>query len=167
MRRELLHPRRTHGLFRAVNLRKHCRQAGGNASVARGAYSTPSRSWAPTYGRGKSARGCTPSEGWAASSLTPGLKKRIPRTSLCTGELNAIRKHKGFLCSPFYGRACRWAILGELKPKGPKGPLPVRTRRARLGSPKRSFMSTFDLSLFRVRNPALNFHDAALLNIYV
>ena len=26
-----------------------------------------------------------------------------------------------FLCSPFYGRACRWAMLGELKPKGPKG----------------------------------------------
>jgi len=43
-------------------------------------------------------------------------------TSLCTGELNAIRKHKCFLSSPFYGRACRWAMLGELKPKGPKGP---------------------------------------------
>jgi len=28
-------------------------------------------------------------------------------TSRCTGELNAIRKHKCFLCSPFYGRACR------------------------------------------------------------
>jgi len=40
-------------------------------------------------------------------------------TSLCTGELDAIRKHKCFLCSPFYGRACRWAMLGELKPKGP------------------------------------------------
>ena len=26
-----------------------------------------------------------------------------------------------FLSSPFYGRACRWAMLGELKPKGPKG----------------------------------------------
>ena len=41
-------------------------------------------------------------------------------TSLCTGEQNAIRKHKCFPCSPFYGRACRWAMLGELKPKGPK-----------------------------------------------
>ena len=32
-------------------------------------------------------------------------------------------------CSPFYGRACRWAMLGELKPKGPKGcdPLFYRT----------------------------------------
>ena len=27
-----------------------------------------------------------------------------------------------FLCSPFYGRACCWAMLGELKPKGLKGP---------------------------------------------
>ena len=26
------------------------------------------------------------------------------------------------LCSPFYGRACRWAMLGELKPKGPTPP---------------------------------------------
>jgi len=42
-------------------------------------------------------------------------------TSLCTEELNVIRKHKCFLSSPFYGRACRWAMLGELKPKGPKG----------------------------------------------
>ena len=31
------------------------------------------------------------------------------------GELNAIRKQKCFLCSPFYGRACRWAMLGEIK----------------------------------------------------
>ena len=34
---------------------------------------------------------------------------------LCTGELNAIRKHKCFLCSPFHGRACGWAMLGEIK----------------------------------------------------
>ena len=27
----------------------------------------------------------------------------------------------GFRCSPFYGRACRWAMLGELKPEGPQG----------------------------------------------
>ena len=37
-------------------------------------------------------------------------------TSLCTGELNAIRKQKYFICSPFYGRLCRWAMLGESKP---------------------------------------------------
>ena len=33
-------------------------------------------------------------------------------------ELNAIRKHKCLLCSPFYGGACRWAMVGELKPQG-------------------------------------------------
>ena len=27
-------------------------------------------------------------------------------------DLKAIRRHKCFLCSPFYGRACRWAIFG-------------------------------------------------------
>ena len=37
------------------------------------------------------------------------------------GELNAIRKQKCFLCSPLYGRACRWAMVGEIKPKGPDG----------------------------------------------
>ena len=35
-------------------------------------------------------------------------------TSLCTGELNAIRKHKCFLCCLFYERAC-WAMLGSTK----------------------------------------------------
>jgi len=39
----------------------------------------------------------------------------LPCTSLCTGELNAIQKQKCFLCSPFYGRACRWVMLGEIK----------------------------------------------------
>jgi len=29
--------------------------------------------------------------------------------------LGAIRKQKCFICSPFYGTACRWAVLGELK----------------------------------------------------
>ena len=52
-------------------------------------------------------------------------------TSLCTGELNVIRMHKCVLCSPFYGRKCRWAILGELKPKGHKGP--VGQRQVTLG----------------------------------
>ena len=35
-------------------------------------------------------------------------------------------KAKCFLCSPFYGRACRWAVLGELKSKGPKGITPYK-----------------------------------------
>ena len=43
-----------------------------------------------------------------------------PKKSLWTGELTAIQKHQCCLCSPFYGRACRWAMLGELKPKGPE-----------------------------------------------
>jgi hypothetical protein len=34
-----------------------------------------------------------------------------------------IFKHCGFLCSPFCGRAWRWAVLGELKAKGPQGDL--------------------------------------------
>ena len=33
-------------------------------------------------------------------------------TSLYTRELNAIQRHKCFLCSPFYERACRGAMLG-------------------------------------------------------
>ena len=36
-------------------------------------------------------------------------------TSLCTGELNAIRMQRRFICSPFYGRVCRWAMLGEIE----------------------------------------------------
>ena len=54
-------------------------------------------------------------------------------------QANAIRKQKCLFCSPFYGRACRWALLGEintyrtyrtdrdcwekLTPTGPKGPI--------------------------------------------
>ena len=34
--------------------------------------------------------------------------------SLCTGEPNAIRKQKCFSSSPFYGRACRWAMLEKI-----------------------------------------------------
>ena len=55
------------------------------------------------------------------------LKKNMGRFCgsflLCAGELNAIRKQNCFICSPFYGRACRWAMLGELKPQGPEGPM--------------------------------------------
>ena len=63
-----------------------------------------------------------------ALSLTDAITK--PRlaapiytlyTSLCTGELNAIRKHKCFLCSPYYvkgvslGHAGRNLNLKDLK----------------------------------------------------
>ena len=44
-------------------------------------------------------------------------------TNLCTGEQTPIRKQKRFICSRFHRRACRWAMLGEFKPKGPKGML--------------------------------------------
>jgi hypothetical protein len=36
-------------------------------------------------------------------------------TSLCTGELNAIRKQKILICCPFHGRACRRAMVGAFK----------------------------------------------------
>ena len=45
----------------------------------------------------------------------------LHNTSLRTAELDATRKHKCFLYSPFYGRACRWAMLGKFKPQGPEG----------------------------------------------
>ena len=41
-------------------------------------------------------------------------------TSLCTGELNAIRKHKCFLCNPFYVKGVSLGYVGRIKPKGPK-----------------------------------------------
>ena len=59
-----------------------------------------------------------------SSGLTQTPQQSHPLSPLhepLHGELNAIRKQKCFLCSPFYGRACRWAMVGELKPKGPKG----------------------------------------------
>ena len=34
-------------------------------------------------------------------------------TSLCTGELNAIRKHKCFLCSPFYVKGVSLGHVGK------------------------------------------------------
>ena len=42
------------------------------------------------------------------------------KASCFTGEL-LYSLRTPLQCSPFYGRACRWAMLGELKPKGPKG----------------------------------------------
>ena len=36
-------------------------------------------------------------------------------TSLCTGELTAIRKHKCFLCSPFYVKGVSLGYVGRNK----------------------------------------------------
>ena len=36
-------------------------------------------------------------------------------TSLCTGELNAIRKHNCFLCSPFYVKGVSLGYVGRIK----------------------------------------------------
>ena len=38
-----------------------------------------------------------------------------PDTSLCTGELNAIRKHNCFLCSPFYMKGVSLGYVGRIK----------------------------------------------------
>ena len=53
-----------------------------------------------------------------------------PLPTMSTGELNAIRKQRCFICRPFYGRACRWAMFGEFKPKGPKGTTPFALAHA-------------------------------------
>ena len=59
---------------------------------------------------------CVRARAYLEASNTPREPTRYPLfTSLCTGELNAIRKQRCFLCSPFYGRACRWHMLGEIK----------------------------------------------------
>ena len=36
-------------------------------------------------------------------------------TSLCTGELSAIRMHKCFLCSPFYVKGVSLGYVGRIK----------------------------------------------------
>ena len=44
-----------------------------------------------------------------------------PLTIPSTRDLNATRKQKFFLRRSFYGRAFRWAVLSEIKSKGPRG----------------------------------------------
>ena len=41
--------------------------------------------------------------------------KNLLYTSLCTGELNAIRKHNCFLCSPFYVKGVSLGYVGRIK----------------------------------------------------
>jgi len=55
--------------------------------------------------------------GWAVS-----YGRGIPVGALVLGgQSQAYGRTRG---RPFYGRACRWAMLGESKPKGPKGACP-------------------------------------------
>ena len=62
-------------------------------------------------------------------SAPEGRERAFRRGVYCTGKLNATRKHKCLLCSPFYGRACRLAMSGEFKPAGLKD---VRGQQPRL-----------------------------------
>ena len=47
---------------------------------------------------------CAPAH---AQRVERGSAQSLFHTSLCTGELNAIRTQKRFFCSHFYGKACR------------------------------------------------------------
>ena len=85
--------------------------------------------------------------GTPLDSARQSLPLSLLYTSLCTGDLNAIRKQKCFICSPCYGRACRWAMLGELKPKGPKG---HRTLSSPLDVPVSSLVDPRPLSLLEM-----------------
>ena len=46
-------------------------------------------------------------------STTNARNQSVVYTSLCTGELNAIRKHKRFLCSPFYVKGVSLGHVGR------------------------------------------------------
>ena len=54
------------------------------------------------------------------SSTTPTEPPFISSTSLCTGELNSIRNHNCFLCSPFYVKGVSLGYNGRIKIKDPK-----------------------------------------------
>ena len=49
---------------------------------------------------------------WFRRPALPGLSVY---TSLYTGELNAIRRHKCFLCSPFYVKGVSLGHVGRIK----------------------------------------------------
>jgi hypothetical protein len=52
---------------------------------------------------------------WVNSKHPNRVTLYLLYTSLCTGELNAIRKHKFFLCSPFYVKGVSLGYVGRIK----------------------------------------------------
>ena len=52
---------------------------------------------------------------WVNSKHPNGVTLYLLYTSLCTEELDAIRKHKGFLCSPFYVKGVSLGYVGRIK----------------------------------------------------
>ena len=80
--------------------------------------------------------------GWKCALTVRTCTLYLLYTDLCTGELNAIRKHKCFLCSPFYGKACRWAMLGDLQD--------LKKNVARGPKIQRSFLNKSELLVLRI-----------------
>ena len=52
---------------------------------------------------------------WVYSKHPSRVTLYLLHTSLCTGELNAIRKHDCFLCSPFYVKGVSLGYVGRIK----------------------------------------------------
>ena len=67
-----------------------------------------------------------------------GLKLKSQKLSEYLGQHST-----SYSCSPFYGRACRWAMLGELKPKGPKRGAGKANRKKSKPIPARQFVGVF------------------------
>jgi hypothetical protein len=62
------------------------------------------------WSRGPGCPGLT-----APRSVLRGRLRAFLYTSLFTGELNAIRKHKCFLCSPLYVKGVSLGYVGRIK----------------------------------------------------
>ena len=52
---------------------------------------------------------------WVNSKHPNRVALYLLYTSLCTGELNAIRKHDCFFCSPFYVKGVSLGYVGRNK----------------------------------------------------
>ena len=48
-------------------------------------------------------------------TVPSSLARYLRYTSLCTGEPYAIRKHKYFLCRPFYVKGVSLGYVGRIK----------------------------------------------------